>query len=365
MTEFDRRQKQIESFLEESGLDALLLQRVSSFAWATCGAASYVNTATTFGEATLIITPAGRYLITNNIEATRLEQEENLAEQGWEFRVGPWYEGQETIAELTGGLRLGADVPYPGTTDISADLARLRAVLSAEEVERFRTLSGLCAEAMDSAIRAVRPGQTEYQIAGLLAQEADSRGAQAIVNLIATDERIFSFRHPLPTDKELDRYAMLVLCGRRWGLVCSITRLVHFGPLPDELQRKSEAVAQVDAAFIAATQPGHTLGEIFEVAQGAYAQSGFADEWRLHHQGGPAGYEPREYVAVPGSTDMVAVRQTYAWNPSITGAKSEDMVLVGEDGNEVLTTIPDWPMLSVSVEGQADPMLRPGILEIP
>jgi antitoxin VapB len=217
---------------------------------------------------------------------------------------------------------------------------------------------------MAGAIQAVRPGQTEYQISGLLAQEADSRGAQAIVNLIATDERIFSFRHPLPTDKQLDRYAMLVLCGRRWGLVCSITRLVHFGPLPDELRRKSEAVAQVDAAFISATRPGRTLGEIFEVAQGAYAKTGYPDEWRLHHQGGPAGFEPREYVAVPGSTDLVVAEQTYAWNPSITGAKSEDTILVGEDGNEVLTTIPDWPMLSVDVEGQADLMLRPAILEV-
>jgi antitoxin VapB len=358
MTEFDRRQKQIVSFLEERDLDALLLQRVSSFAWATCGAASYVNTATTFGEATLIITSAGRFVITNNIEATRLEGEGRLAEQGWELRVGPWYEGQDTITELTRGLKIGADVPYPGTTDISAELARLRSVLSAEEVERFRTLARLCAEAMDGAIRAVRPGQTEYQISGLLANEADSRGAQAIVNLIATDERIFSYRHPLPTDKELERYAMLVLCGRRWGLVCSITRLVHFGPLPDELRRKSEAVAQVDAAVIAATRPGCTLGEIFEVAQGAYGETGFADEWTLHHQGGPAGYEPREYVATPGSTDLVSVRQVYAWNPSITGAKSEDSVLVGEDGNEVLTTIPDWPMLS------AAPEERPAILEI-
>jgi Xaa-Pro aminopeptidase len=358
MTEFEQRHRQIQSFLAERDLDALLLQRVSSFAWATCGAASYVNTATTFGEATLIITPAGRFVITNNIEATRLEGEERLTEQGWEFRAGPWHKGQDTITELTRGLKIGADVPYPGTTDISAEVARLRANLSVEEVERFRTLGRLCAEAMDSAIRAVRPGQTEYQIAGLLANEADSRGAQAIVNLIATDERIFSYRHPLPTDKELERYAMLVLCGRRWGLVCSITRLVHFGPLPDELRRKSEAVAQVDAAFIAATRPGRTLGEIFEVAQGVYAQTGFADEWQLHHQGGPAGYEPREYVATPGSTDLISVGQVYAWNPSITGAKSEDSVLVGEDGNEVLTTIPDWPMLSVGPEE------RPAILEI-
>jgi len=364
MTEFERRQKQVEDFMAERDLDALLLQRVSSFAWATCGGASYVNSATTFGEATLVITPTGRYLITNNIEATRLEQEEKLAEQGWEFRVGPWHEGQASLTELIGNLRVGADVAYPGTNDVSAELARQRANLSPEEVVRFRRLGHLCAEAMDAAIRAVRPGQTEYEIAGLLAQEADSRGAQAIVNLIATDERIFSFRHPLPTEKKLDRYAMLVLCGRRWGLVCSITRLVHFGPLPVELRRKSEAVAQVDADFIAATRPGCTLGEIFELAQAAYAETGFPDEWRLHHQGGPAGFEPREYVATPGSTDLVSVGQAYAWNPSITGAKSEDTILVGPDGNEVVTAITDWPMLSVTPKGQTEPVARPGILEV-
>jgi len=362
MTEFGQKQDRIQALLAECKLDALLLRRVSSFAGATCGAASYVNTATTNGEAALLITSSGRYLITNNIEAARLEQEEKLAAQGWEFRVAPWHQAQDAVAELTRGLRLGADGPYPGATDLSGDLARLRANLTPEEGERFRVLSRLCAEAMDSAVRAVRPGQTEYQIAGLLAHEAGSRGVQAIVNLIATDERIFAFRHPLPTDKKLERYAMLVLCGRRWGLVCSLTRLVHFGRLPDDLRRKSEAVARVDGALITATRPGRTLGEIFRCATAAYAEAGFPDEWRLHHQGGPAGYEPREYVATPGSTDVISVGQAYAWNPSITGTKSEDTVLVGEAGNEVLTAMEDWPALTVTVDGQEH--ARPAILEV-
>jgi Xaa-Pro aminopeptidase len=87
--EFSQKQNRIQALLAEHKLDALLLRRVSSFAWATCGAASYVNTATTNGEAALLITPSGQYLITNNIEATRLEQEEELAAQGWEFRAVP------------------------------------------------------------------------------------------------------------------------------------------------------------------------------------------------------------------------------------------------------------------------------------
>jgi Xaa-Pro aminopeptidase len=362
MSEFDRKQELIKAFLDEQMLDVLLLQRVSSFAWATCGAASYVNTATSRGEATLLITRSGHYLVTNNIEATRLEQEEKLAEQGWEFHVRPWHEARDTVAELAQGLKLGADVAYPGAIDLGDELARWRANLSPEEGARFRELSRLCAEAMAGAVRAVRPGQTEYQIAAVQAQEAERRGVQAIVNLIATDERIFRFRHPLPTEKELERYAMLVLCGRRWGLICSLTRLVHFGRLPDELRRKAEAVAQVDAAFIASTRPGQTLGEVFSRGMAAYKAAGFADEWQLHHQGGPAGYEPREYVATPGSIDVVVAGQAYAWNPSITGVKSEDTILVGDKDQEVMTAIEEWPMVPVMVGGRE--YARPGVLEV-
>ena len=362
MSEFSQKQDRMQALLAQRRLDALLLQRVSSFAWATCGAASYVNTAATNGEAALLLTPSGRYLITNNIEATRLEQEENLAAQGWEFRVGRWHEVHDTISRLTQDLRLGADGPYPGATDLSGELSRLRANLTPEEGERFRALGRLCAEAMDNAAWAIRPGQTEYQIAGLLAHEADSRGAQAIVNLIATDERIFAFRHPLPTAKKLERYAMLVLCGRRWGLICSLTRLVHFGRLSDELRRKVEAVARIDATCITATRPGYTIGQVFQRATKAYAATGFPDEWRLHHQGGPAGYEPREYIATPDSTAVVLVGQVYVWNPSITGTKSEDTILVGEERNEILTAIQGWPTLPVMVEDQE--LARPAILEI-
>ena len=362
MIELQRKKDQIRAFMARNEVEALLLQQVGSFAWATCGAASYVNTAATMGAASLLLTPNGRYLITNNIEATRLEQEEVLKLQGWEFRAAPWYEADGTIAELSQGLEMGADSVYPGAKNLVAELSRERAKLTIEEGDKFRKLGQICAAAMDEAVHAVQPGMTEYEIAAVLAQASEKRGAQAIVNLVATDERIFKFRHPLPTGKTLEKYAMLVLCGRRWGLIASITRLVHFGPLPDELKRKEKAVAQVDAAMIAATRPGVALKDVFERATAVYAQTGFPDEWQRHHQGGPAGFEPREYVATPTSTELVTAGQAYAWNPSITGTKSEDSILVGEEKNEIVTAVTDWPMLPVEVEGGT--ILRPKILEI-
>ncbi len=358
MSEIENKLDRIRKWLEAHQRDALYLQRNSSFAWATCGAASFVNQASTEGAASLLITADKQYLFTTNIEAPRLDTEEKLASQGWDFRVTPWYRDRNEVAALMNGQRVASDCNYPGTEDCSAELARLRANLSPEEGQRFRALGRCCAEAMDAAIKNVGPGQAESEIAAHLALEVEKRGPQVIVNLVAVDERISLYRHPLPTHKKLRKYAMLVVCGRQNGLVCSITRFVRFGRLPDELMHKSQVLAGIDAAMIAATRPGRSLGEIFQIAIDSYAQAGYPDEWQLHHQGGPAAYEPREYYATPGSTDLVSKGQAYAWNPSITGSKSEDTILVGEEGNEILTEIPGWP--AISVKG----IQRPAILVV-
>lgn len=360
-TELDTKLERLRALLVQSNLDALLLHQTSNFAWATCGASSYINRADSMGIASLLVTRTNRFVLTNNIDSLRLMEEEGLARQGWEFQVSQWYKNKDEISKLTAGMKLGADTFFDHATDLSAEIVSLRSQLTAEEGERFRELGKLCAKGMQEAVDAIRPGMTEYEIAALLSQAVESRGVQVMVNLIGTDERIFSYRHPLPTSKPLQRYAMLVLCGRKWGLVCSLTRLIHFGALSDEIRRKAEAVARIDAEMIAATRSHHTLGDVFRKAQESYASAGYPDEWQLHHQGGSAGYMPREITATPVSTQPILVGQAFAWNPSITGAKSEDTILVGEQNNEVITAIEDWPTADIQVGGQI--IKRPAILE--
>jgi antitoxin VapB len=359
-SELDLKLERIRRLLDESNLDAILLRRTDNFSWATCGADPHINTADSMGIASLLITRTNRFVVTNNIEATRLMQEQRLAEQGWEFNVSPWFEGDNQITSLTRGTKLGADASFPDALDLSHEIVSLRSRLTPEEGNRYRELGKLCAQGMRQAIDAVRPGMSEHEIAGALAQSVESRGVQVVVNLVATDERILSYRHPLPTDQRLQHYAMLVLCGRKWGLICSVTRFVHFGMLPDEIRHKAEAVARIDAEMIAATRPGKTLGNVFRQAQEAYAAAGFPDEWQLHHQGGSAGYAPREVTATPGSPEPILVGQAFAWNPSLTGAKSEDTILVGEGSNEIITEMTDWPSIDVQVGRQV--IKRPAIL---
>lgn len=360
MTEFETKQSRLHALLDKHHLDALLLNRVSSFSWATCGGDPHINTADSHGVASLWVTRDANVLVTTNIEAPRFEQEEKLSAQGWKFQVTPWYQ-PNAIAALSSGKKFGADESYAGALDLSADLTLLRSGLTPQEGDRFRALGKLCASAMQAALHAVRPGMSEYEIAAHLASETQARGVEPIVNLIATDERIYNFRHPIPKSKKLDRYAMLVLCGRKWGLIISITRFVYFGRLPAELKHKSELCANIDATFIAATRPDAAYTAVFQRAIDAYTAAGYPNEWQLHHQGGLAGYEPREITATPTSPYHVSLGQAFAWNPSITGAKSEDTILVGETQNEIITAIPNEQTTAIHIDGQT--IARPMILE--
>jgi antitoxin VapB len=96
----------------------------------------------------------------------------------------------------------------------------------------------------------------------------------------------------------------------------------------------------VDATLHSGTIPGRRWCDVFAEAQRTYAQTGFADEWKKHHQGGPMGYELRDFKATPTEMRTVQPSQLVGWNPSITGTKSEDTII---SGGEVITIDPDWP----------------------
>ncbi|MDP8910498.1 MAG: peptidase M24, partial [Actinomycetota bacterium] len=146
------------------------------------------------------------------------------------------------------------------------------------------------------------------------------------------------------------------VCARRHGLIASLTRLVSFGRLDARLADAHERLLHVDAAFNAATVAGAAVGDVFTRGIRAYEEHGFdRDEWLRHHQGGPTGYEPRDYVADADSAAQAEASQAFAWNPSVPSLKSEDTVLAGAGPPEVLTVDPRWP--TVIVGGLARPLV--------
>lgn len=358
----DSKIDKIRSLLRDKGLDAILITSQSNFSWLSDGGRGHVAISTESSVASFFITDDEIFLITNNIEAQRLQDEEV---KGIDYKVKqyPWHDDGKRKAifqELFNNKKIGSDSPMEGAINISDDIAELRYILTDKEVQRFRELGRDCGEAIGEVCKTIKPGLSEFEIAGAMSEELYKRGVTPIVLLIAVDERVSQYRHPLPTDKKVEKYGMIVVCGRKYGLVASLTRLFHFGPVSDELRKKHNAVVEVDTVFIAESRPGAVIGEIFSKAQKMYEEKGFPGEWEFHHQGGPAGYAPRDYVATPGNMKKVLKPQALAWNPSIKGTKSEDTIITTDDKPEIITATPGWPLITVSYKGEK--WERPDIL---
>lgn len=100
--------------------------------------------------------------------------------------INKQYETNNNLPRSTDGLKVGVDEPLPVSKYLSNDIAGLRMNLIQPEGERFRKLGGECAQAMDQAMRSIRPGQTERQNAARLALEIETRGIQPVCLLVAT-----------------------------------------------------------------------------------------------------------------------------------------------------------------------------------
>jgi Xaa-Pro dipeptidase len=328
--------------------------RPSTVRWLLCGRGRPVSASGADADYTLVFTDASAFALFPDIEASRVEEDEKLQELGYEPAPFPWHEGRsETMARLLERRRVLAD------EELEAAIAPSRRLLSAEERERYRAAGADAAAAIVACLRGLRPEQLETEAAASLAYEARLRGFFPPVVLVAGERRQKVHRHPLPTAERLGRHALLAITAERGGLHVSLTRIASFGSPPPELARVVAASAAVDAVMLAASQPGHTLGDVFAAAADAYAAAGFPEEWRRHHQGGLTGYEGREVFAVPGDPTVIPDSCAVAWNPSVTGGgKSEDTALVTSDGVEVITRTQDLPEL------QLDGLPRPGIVEL-
>lgn len=359
--EVEAKLERVRTMMADEDLGAVVLGGQNTFAWITGGGDSHVVMGSELGVACAVVTADNQYVVCDNIEAGRINAEE-VAGLGFEIVSDEWHKNNQTelISNLVVGDAAADGAWLTGAMDLGEIIHELTWELLPPEIERYRALGADVSTCLTAACREIEPGQTEFEIGALLAGKLRCHGIHPLVILIATDERIANFRHPIPTSKRLDRYAMLVASVRRGGLVNSSTRLVHFGELPADLRRRHDAVVKVDACFNLETRPGATAGDVFAKAVQMYAETGYPEEWRLHHQGGATGYQGRSYKANHATHHRVRENQAFAWNPSITGTKSEDTILATSQGPEVLSPAVDWPLIEVEYKGQT--MARPDIL---
>jgi Xaa-Pro aminopeptidase len=361
--EIKEKERRVREFLRLKGLKALLLKRQANFSWMTCGGLNMVGITTDLGATSLLITEESKFVISNNVEAPRMIEEEGLEKQGFVPKIFPWHEDQEAalVRELVGEGPLGSDVPFPNATMLAEDIARLRYSLTPEEIGRYRWLGEKASLALEKTVMKTKKGEKESEVVGRLCKELWKDRIDPITLMSAADDRVANFRHPIPTEKKIKKYLMVSVNARKWGLIVSLTRFVYFGRLPKELRRKYEANVFIDCTFMAHTRPGIPAREVLQKGIDAYQEKGYPDEWRLHHQGGSIGYTGRDYRASFKTPDLVQENQAFTWNPSITGTKSEDTILATSKGLEMITHPIRYPTLSLEVENIS--FIRPAILE--
>ena len=357
------KERRVKDFLRSKGLKALLLKRQANFSWMTCGGLNLVGIATEVGATSLLITEDSKYVICSNIEAPRMIDEESLEKQGFLVKTFPWYEDQEMtiLKELAGEGPVGCDVPFPNTILLAEEIARLRYSLTPAELERYRWLGEKVSWAVEKTLKETRRGEKESEVVGKLCREIWKDRIDPIGLMVAADGRISRFRHPIPTEKKIEKFLMFSINARKWGLVVCLTRFVHFGKLPASLKEKYEANVFVDCTLMAHTRPGIPAREVLQKGIGAYREKGYPEEWQLHHQGGPIGYAPRDYRVHFKTPDIIQENQPFTWNPSITGTKSEDTILATKKGPEMITHPILYPTISLTVAGIS--FTRPAILE--
>lgn len=341
----------------EVQVQGVRLRGTDWFAWATAGASNTVLLTSETGVAEVLVTTEDAWVLTDEIEAQRLQDEELPA--NFKVYVNPWadYAARESfVRDVIGGGIAVSDRPISNIEKpLPPSLQKHKRVMMSSELERYRQVGQKASQAMTEVLKAAKPTWTEYQLAGAGAEALWGKGLHPALTLVAGERRLPLYRHATATGEQIGRQAMLVFCARGYGLYANLTRFVCFGELSGEQAELHSHVREVEAVILNLCQPGTTLDAVYHTLAQAYEQHGFPNAIREHHQGGTTGYLAREIVANPTTTDTLVEGIAVAWNPSLVGAKIEDTFVILKDGKlENLTFDPNFP--NVEVEGRLRPV---------
>jgi Xaa-Pro aminopeptidase len=362
--EIAEKKRRVREFMAGNGFDALLIRRTANYAWLTGGGINYVSYVADLGASPLLFTDDGEYLVANNIEAARLREEELMEDQGYKLETYPWHRdsGEAEIIErlIAGGKSFAGDSPHPGAREVGGEIAKLRYSLTQWEVERYEWFGKKVSAAIEAVCATIRPGDRECGVSGRLVDLLWRDRIDNINNFCAADDRISRFRHPLPTERKIRDRVMLCVNARYKGLIITITRHVHFGPVPAELGKIYADNLRVDNLMMVNSVPGRPLAAPFLKGVEEYRRLGYEGEWELHNQGGGIGYLARDHRVSWTTKGDIQPHQAFSWNPSITGSKTEDVMIAAPGGVKLITRPITFPVLKCEVEGQI--LERPDIL---
>ena len=349
--EFETKYRRVLDYMEASRWDAIVIGTQSNFSWISCGGKSRVLITSEGADALVVLTLDSKTLVAYTMDGQR-NYDEELTGLGFDLISTRWNgkSREEIVQDLIKGKRTLSDIPLEGATWNNQEFYKLHYPLTQWEIERYREIGRESEILLRLVVDQIRPGMTEKEVEGRLVSAFAVKGFVSTVVLVGSDERNFKYRHPIPSDKKIGSYVILVLCPRKYGLHVPITRSVCFShDLDNETVKKFEAASTIAANCIAHTTPGSKFSDIFEMQKGLYAELGYRDEWLNHFQGGITGYIPNDSSLCFDPSAIIKQNQACNWFITITGVNTEDSILSGPAGGEFLTHSGEWPLKQYQV----------------
>lgn len=227
-------------------------------------------------------------------------------------------------------------------------VSHLRSIKDSSEIELIRQAVKIADMAFDEALKTIEIGQTEEEIGLNLEFSMRRAGASggSFDFIVASGVRS-AMPHGTASSKRVQSGEFLTMdFGAIYQGYCSdITRTVFIGDPEDKHRQVYDTVLAAQRAGIQAVAPGRTGKEVDAVARAIIEKAGYGDYFGhgLGHSVGLAIHEGpnlnkrEERLLEPG---MVITVEPGIYIPNWGGVRIEDIVLVTENGCEVLTKAP-------------------------
>jgi Xaa-Pro aminopeptidase len=364
MNHFAARRDKLRKLLQKSGVETLL---VTSFPNVT-----YL-TGFTGDDSHLLFTRTDQILISDTRYTTQIEEEcpgldvhiraasesmldaaVNLSKEAKLSRLG--IEGDSMLVGYHQRLAQKAQKLELVTT--TALVEQLRMIKDKEEVAEIRRAVTIAEKAFAVVRAALRPEQTEKEVADALEHQMRLFGGSgaSFPPIVGVGDRS-ALPHYRPGNQRIvDGDFVLIDWGAIGRLYMSdLTRTLVTGKIPPKLQRIYGVVLKAQMQAIDAIRPGKTCGEIDAVARGIIEKAGFGKQFG-HGLGHGLGLQIHEAprFAVKQTTKlepgMVMTVEPGIYLPGFGGVRIEDDVLVTRSGCEMLTSVPkQWEESFVAV----------------
>ena len=224
----------------------------------------------------------------------------------------------------------------------------LRAVKDADEAALIRQGAQFCDAIYAWLAEEGLAGRAERDVAWAIEQKARELGAEGVSfpSIVASGAN-GALPHAVPGADEIARSTLVVLdLGTLVDGYCSdCTRTFATGPSDAQMMDVYEAVLAAQEAALALVRPGQDCREVHETARRVIAEAGYG-EYFNHGTGHGVGIdmheEPRFRNGFGGElvAGNVVTVEPGVYLPGRFGVRIEDLVLVTDDGCDVLTRFP-------------------------